>query len=256
MTLLSKTRSLNRLLQQAAGKAVNFQEMADVLRDTIGADVFVVSRRGKVLGFALTDAANRDMLPHSEPDRLYFGEEHNHLLLHIRETASNSDAERLYHTAAAQIAEAVGRRIAAVVPIIGGGERIGTLVLSRGEKPFADDDFILAEYGSTIVAMEILRMRAEEKETEIRSKTAVLVAVNSLSFSELEAVEQIFEEMGGNEGLLVASKIADKAGITRSVVVNALRKLESAGVVETRSLGMKGTYIKILNEQLPQRFKK
>ncbi len=61
-----------------------------------------------------------------------------------------------------------------------------------------------------------------------------------------------FEELSGKEGLLVASKIADRVGITRSVIVNALRKLESAGVIETRSLGMKGTYIRVLNDQLLQ----
>ena len=62
-------------------------------------------------------------------------------------------------------------------------------------------------------------------------------------------IEHIFEELDGNEGLLVASKIADRVGITRSVIVNALRKLESAGVIESRSLGMKGTYIKVLNDK-------
>ena len=46
----------------------------------------------------------------------------------------------------------------------------------------------------------------------------------------------------------MASKIADRVGITRSVIVNALRKFESAGVIESRSSGMKGTYIKVLNE--------
>ncbi len=40
--------------------------------------------------------------------------------------------------------------------------------------------------------------------------------------------------------VIVASKVADRVGITRSVIVNALRKLESAGVIESRSLGMKG----------------
>lgn len=39
-----------------------------------------------------------------------------------------------------------------------------------------------------------------------------------------------------------------QSGITRSVIVNALRKFESAGVIESRSSGMKGTYIKVLNE--------
>jgi len=98
--------------------------------------------------------------------------------------------------------------------------------------------------------MEILREKAEQIEIEARSKAVVQVAVGSLSFSELEAVEHIFEQLDGTEGLLVASKIADRVGITRSVIVNALRKLESAGVIETRSLGMKGTYIRVLNDQL------
>ena len=48
----------------------------------------------------------------------------------------------------------------------------------------------------------------------------------------------------------MASKIADRVGITRSVIVNALRKFESAGVIESRSSGMKGTYIKIVNDML------
>lgn len=33
------------------------------------------------------------------------------------------------------------------------------------------------------------------------------------------------------------------------VIVNALRKLESAGVIESRSLGMKGTFIKVKKEK-------
>ena len=92
---------------------------------------------------------------------------------------------------------------------------------------------------------------------ESESKKAVVqLAIGTLSYSELEAVEHIFSELNGDEGLLVASKIADKVGITRSVIVNALRKFESAGVIESRSLGMKGTHIKILNEKLMDELKK
>ena len=123
-----------------------------------------------------------------------------------------------------------------IVPIVGGGERLGTLILSRLTEKFHDDDLILAEYGATVVGMEILREKAEEIEEEARSKAVVQMAISSLSYSELEAIEHIFEELNGNEGLLVASKIADRVGITRSVIVNALRKLESAGVIESRSL--------------------
>ena len=71
-----------------------------------------------------------------------------------------------------------------------------------------------------------------------------------MSYSELEAILHIFDELNGNEGILVASKIADRVGITRSVIVNALRKFESAGVIESRSSGMKGTYIKVVNQMV------
>ena len=83
----------------------------------------------------------------------------------------------------------------------------------------------------------------------------VKMAIGTLSYSETEAIQQIFAELDGNEGLLVASKIADRSGITRSVIVNALRKLESAGVIESKSLGMKGTRIKIINTKLKDELK-
>ena len=50
------------------------------------------------------------------------------------------------------------------------------------------------------------------------------MAVNTLSYSELRAVSAILSELKGNEGQLTASIIADRIGITRSVIVNALRK--------------------------------
>lgn len=94
----------------------------------------------------------------------------------------------------------------------------------------------------------MLRSVNEESAEEIRKRQIVQSAIGTLSYSELEAIVHIFEELEGIEGILVASKIADRVGITRSVIVNALRKFESAGVIESRSSGMKGTYIKIVND--------
>ena len=82
------------------------------------------------------------------------------------------------------------------------------------------------------------------------------MAIGTLSYSELKAVQAIFEALDGDEGRLTASSVADKIGITRSVIVNALRKLESAGIIESRSLGMKGTYLKILNQRFKEELEK
>lgn len=94
----------------------------------------------------------------------------------------------------------------------------------------------------------MMRSANEENEEEKRKVSIVRSAINTLSYSELEAILHIFDELDGNEGILVASRIADRVGITRSVIVNALRKFESAGVIESRSSGMKGTYIKVVND--------
>ena len=98
----------------------------------------------------------------------------------------------------------------------------------------------------------MLRAVTEETAEENRRKQVVKSAMGTLSYSETEAMVHVFDELNGLEGVLVASKIADKVGITRSVIVNALRKFESAGVIESRSSGMKGTYIKVLNDYIYQ----
>ncbi|WP_163101499.1 GTP-sensing pleiotropic transcriptional regulator CodY [Peribacillus alkalitolerans] len=248
MNLLAKTRKINSMLQNAAGKPVNFKEMSQSLSDVIESNVFVVSRRGKLLGFAINQLIENERMKKMLEDR-QFPEGYTKNLFNIQETSSNLDVESEYTAFPVENKELFKSGFTTIVPIIGGGERLGTLILARLEEMFHDDDLILAEYGATVVGMEILREKAEEIEEEARSKAVVQMAISSLSYSELEAIEHIFEELKGNEGLLVASKIADRVGITRSVIVNALRKLESAGVIESRSLGMKGTYIKVLNDK-------
>ena len=136
------------------------------------------------------------------------------------------------------------------------GQRLGTLILTRYKPEFTDEDLVLGEYGATVVGLEIQRRKTLEIEEDARKRAVVQMAIGTLSYSEIEAVQQIFSELKGTEGLLVASKIADRSGITRSVIVNALRKLESAGVIESRSLGMKGTHIKILNGKFMEELEK
>ncbi|TDL35049.1 GTP-sensing pleiotropic transcriptional regulator CodY [Jeotgalibacillus sp. S-D1] len=248
MNLLGKTRQINSMLQQSAGKPVNFKEMAETLSDVIEANVFILSRKGKLLGFAINQQIENERMKQMLEDR-QFPEEYTKNLFNISETSANLDVDSEYTAFPVENRDLFKKGLTTIVPFIGGGERLGTLILARVEQTFEDDDLILGEYGATVVGMEILREKADEIEEEARSKAVVQMAISSLSYSELEAIEHIFEELDGNEGLLVASKIADRVGITRSVIVNALRKLESAGVIESRSLGMKGTYIKVLNDK-------
>ena len=245
--LLEKTRRINKILLQSAGQHVDFKDVAEVLKNVIHANIYIADRDGIILGWSLVDEFECELMVNNVLKDGKFPEDYNESLLRNEEARVNLrqktndcvfiDDERCLFA----------NKITTVVPILGGGDRIGTLLLARFNELFDAEDLILAETGATVVGMEILRSKAEKIEEEARNKAVVQLAVATLSYSELEAVEHIFEELGGNEGLLVASKIADQLGITRSVIVNALRKFESAGVIESRSLGMKGTYIKVLN---------
>jgi transcriptional pleiotropic repressor len=237
------------MLQKSAGHAVDFDEMAQVLSDVIEANVFVVSRKGKLLGYAIAQEIDNERIRKMLVERR-LPEDYSQNLLKVEETSANLGIDSPYTAFPVEMKDVLSSALTTIVPIMGGGDRLGTLILARVNNRFVDDDLILAEVGATVVGMEILRERSEAIEEEARSKAVVQMAIGSLSYSELEAVEHIFEELDGKEGLLVASKIADRVGITRSVIVNALRKLESAGVIESRSLGMKGTFIKVLNEKL------
>ncbi|MUK89922.1 GTP-sensing pleiotropic transcriptional regulator CodY [Ornithinibacillus sp. L9] len=248
MELLNRARRINAMLQKATGKSVNFNDMAASLTDVIKGNVFILSRRGKLLGFAINQEIENERMKGMLEER-QFPEEYTEGLFHIHETTANLDIDSPYTVFPVENRDLFKNGLTTIVPIIGGGERLGTLIIGRLTESFNDDDLLLAEYGATVVGMEILHEKTEEIELEARSKAVVQMAISSLSYSELEAIDHIFEELNGHEGLLVASKIADRVGITRSVIVNALRKLESAGVIESRSLGMKGTYIKVLNDK-------
>jgi transcriptional pleiotropic repressor len=254
-TLLSKTRMLNKILQKSGTEPVVFNDICKLLSDVLSCNVYIVSRKGKILGYNLSQGFECDIVKNNVISEMRFPDSYNTKLLHVHETLANLTNEGDCVFTEDENCE-VNNKLSTIVPIMGNRERLGTLLLARFGDSFTEEDLVLVEYSATIVGLEILRSKNDEIEEEARKKAVVQLAIGTLSYSELEAVEHIFNELDGNEGLLVASKIADKVGITRSVIVNALRKFESAGVIESRSLGMKGTHIRILNDKLMDELKK
>jgi len=247
MVLLEKIQRFNKLLQKSAANSVDFMELAKLLSDMVDSNVYVVGKTGKILGFGLAEYEltlewNQIMTVEQR-----FPGTFNESLLKVTDTVKNVHDKEPFLVFTPEENEVFKKKFITIVPIIGGGTRLGTLLLARLNNQFTDEDLILSEYGATVVGMEIIRAEQEEIHEKARQRAMVVMALESLSFSEQEAIQHIFRELEGSEGLLVASKIADRVGITRSVIVNAIRKLESAGVIESRSLGMKGTYIKVLN---------
>lgn len=243
--LLDKTRKIGRLLHNGESDKVVFTDVCQVFGDILQSNALVVSKRGKLLGLGVRQdiPAITEMLT----DRIgkFIDPTLNERLLSILSTKENVNLHTLgFET------EGIEKYQCLISPIDIAGERLGTIFLYKFEESYDIDDIILSEYGTTVVGLEMIRSIGEENAEENRRIAVVRGAVDTLSFSEMEAIVKVFDELNGMEGLLVASRVADKTGITRSVIVNALRKFESAGVIESKSSGMKGTYIKVLNEAL------
>jgi len=131
-----------------------------------------------------------------------------------------------------------------------------SLTLQRENQPYGNTERKLAESCLPVLIL-LNRLKRERLDNERQRQSQLIKSVmDTLSYSELEVVVRIFEALDAPEGRLIAGKIADKMGITRSVVVSALRKLESACIIETRSLGVKGTYIRVLNPLWLQEIRK
>lgn len=247
MELLQRMRKVNRLLQRVGSDRVIFSDICEVISDVVQSNVLVISNKSKVLG--IHNLFANDIVN----DEQYIGYAINDQLISMMDVRDNVSMETIFADSANS-----GNYIGCIVPIVAGGQRLGTFVLykQKNQGSYTTEDMILAEYGATIVAVEMLTSLKDETDEEARKIAIVKSAIGTLSYSELEAIFHIFEKLDGTEGLLIASKIADKVGITRSVIVNALRKFESAGVIESRSLGMKGTYLKVLNQQFIKELEK
>ena len=241
--LLDKTRKINKLLHNNNSQKVVFNDICGVLSEILEANSLVISKKGKVLGVGTHNGTSEITELIADKVGGFIDEMLNERLLSILSTKENVNLATLGFDE-----KNVNRFQAIISPIDIAGSRLGTVFIYKEEKGFDIDDIILSEYGTTVVGLEMMRSVNEENAEENRKIAIVKSAISTLSFSELEAIIHIFEELSGNEGVLVASKIADRVGITRSVIVNALRKFESAGVIESRSSGMKGTYIKVIND--------
>ncbi|MCI6648237.1 MAG: GTP-sensing pleiotropic transcriptional regulator CodY [Lachnospiraceae bacterium] len=241
--LLDKTRKIGKLLHNNNHSKVVFNDICSVLTEILNSSCMVISKKGKALGISLHQDGHHISELLTDEVGEFINSDLNERLLGILSTRENVSLGTLGFEQ-----DDITQYNALVTPIDISGERLGTLFIYRYQNPFDIDDIILAEYGTTVVGLEMMRSVNEENAEENRKITDVQSAINTLSYSEQQAIIHIFDELDGKEGILVASKIADRVGITRSVIVNALRKFESAGVIESRSSGMKGTYIKVLND--------
>ena len=249
-SLLERVRMVNRIILHCARQGPDINYAAGILAHVFSGSVFLVDETGRLLsdlsGQEMACTQLKEYLAAKRALPAYY-----HLSALLGDGGPRVNES--YRLSACPLSGKektpcpYGDIYILLFPLYGGVEQPASLLVRRHEKPFTDDDLLLAEIGAAVAAMILMRLAKAKLEEEKWYRTMAGVAFESLSFSEVEAIEEIFKKLTENENIVVASKIADDLGITRSVIVNALRKFESAGIIESRSLGMKGTYIQLKN---------
>ena len=251
--LLEKTRKITSILKRTDEQLQFEMPYNDIAQQL--ADIIHINSKGTLLGYFMRYKTNNDRVEAFFQNKK-LPEDYAKAASLVYDTEANLDVDHDLSIFPVETKSEFPDGLTTIAPIHVSGIRLGSLIIWRNDKQFADDDLILVEIASTVVGIQMLNYQREEDEKNIRRRTAVNMAVNTLSYSELRAVSAILSELKGNEGQLTASIIADRIGITRSVILNALRKLESAGIIESRSLGMKGTYLKVLIPDIFEEIKK
>ena len=216
---------MNWVLSESTTGKLSYTDLSRILSELIRANAYIIDAQGRVLGVGYTNAEDTS----TYTDELGFEkipEANNRNLLKLTETQVNLLGEELKAILGEDYP--LTDKYHMFIPSVCGGKRLGTILLAKYGEAFTDEAMI----------------------HERNLRMAVDMAICSLSYSEHDALQKILAQMEEDEDVIVASKIAAKYKLTNSVIVSALKKMESAGILETKSLGMKGTYIKVVNPYL------
>lgn len=239
MSLLEKFRELEALLKK---ESLGVKELVDFISKTISCNTYLINAEGVILGSSLPNGP--DCTKSKDSELLTLKLDFKQRIGFIFQTAANLPLETCFLNEENCFTP---NTFMTIVPIRNVRSTSGHLLLTKKGKMFDEEELVLVEAASLLACIYSYEGIFADNASGAQPLTNVDMVLDSLSFSEIKAISNVFKELDGNEGFLVASKIADRIGISRSVIVNAMRKLESAGIVNSRSLGIKGTYIKVKN---------
>ena len=163
ITLLGKTRQINRLLQRS--ESVEYDGISRVLSNVLEANVYITDEGGRICGYAFYDD-NDDLMTNEAIELGQFPRKFVDWLNRLEETRSNIRVGTDGASFEKEMAELFHEQNIVVTPIYGPRRRLGTLVVSNAKKEFGDPDLLLSEYGATVVGMEMLRDRTQQIEIE------------------------------------------------------------------------------------------
>lgn len=245
--LMEHIRRLNSVFLRPENQAPILNDGVKAIAEITSSAVLLINKEGKILAYWLDEVEAEERLERLVEEGSVAGDSFLPSVIKTDKTLTNVLFPNGTGGKKKKESSTQSGSLFTVIPVKSSGKNEALLFLFHPGRTFEPELLILAEVSATLIGMIIIHQIADQEDKEIRNRELAEGAFESLSYSEVEAIREILKNINNNESVVVASKIADSLGITRSVIVNALRKFESAGIIESRSLGMKGTFIRVKN---------
>ncbi len=146
--------------------------------------------------------------------------------------------------------ENIAIKKASIIPLKYNKNQVIAIVYKNNGNNFNDEELPFIDMFFSIINIHMDNLKTHKKISTNDTKTLIENAISTLSYSELEAMNFVFNSFYESEKVIVASSIAIIHNVSRSVIVSGLKKLALCNAIYTKSMGNKGTYVKILFKDL------
>lgn len=247
--IINKIHRLNTVFNKSATTLIPINALLDELCDILGSNIYLFKPNGNIFAYTV---AEKFLCDYTECS---LAEERipNYYMDFFKKT--NRSISNKYEENPDCTYEGVNNcifknRYYSMYPVFSGYKKVAGILFIKYEEQFSESDIILCEYISAIISIEMLRQEQEKIQRISLEIAKAKIAVNSLTFSEKKAIKEIVNEINGEDGEVFLNSIASKTFTTPSTVSSALKKLELSTLISTKTRGVKGKYIKILNDNL------
>ena len=249
--LIDKVYQLNKTFQKSVTSVIPLNDLCTQLGNIIECNMYLFYSSGEIFAYSTAKAFsckyNDSALERHELPYYH--------MCHFHESAQpqfNLYEETPTCTCEERDTCIFSNRYSAMVPVFSNGMKKAGILLIRYGAPFEKDEEVLCEYTAAIISIELIRQEQERIQRESVEIARARLAVSSLTFSEQKAGAAVLDSLEEDEGTVFLNTVANRIYATQSIVSAALKKLESAGVIATKSRGVKGKQITILNPYLRQ----
>ncbi len=247
--IVYKIKQLNSVLKLSSTSTVPLNDLIKQLCEILDCNIYLFNSKGNIFSFHVS---GNYFCPHNEAclENPLMPDSYMKIFENINDAIYNVYEKKPVCTCP-EVNECIySDRQYTLVPVYCNYKKKAGLLLIRYGEAFDDNEELLCEYAAVVISLELMRQDHLETERRAMAVACTTLAINSLSYSEKRAVKALMDFITGEEGVVFLSNVSSTAYVTPSTVSSAIKKLESAGVIQIKTMGVKGSFIKITNEYI------